>query len=408
MSTGSKKKNLVIFTIYYPPVISIASYRLEAFAKYLNKDKFTITVICPNLTNDSLFQDLDNVDVIRVKHQPHSLKIKFRKNDSFIIHKFKALYNYIFNYFVTDEYKKWRENAINAFKELHSSQKVDYVISTFPTVAPHLAALKLRNEGFDFKWIVDMRDEMSLNPFNNFVLKKYLHKIERKLFAKANLITTTTPSFVSNFKKLSNGRIKVEEIRNGFDFEITNDYNYNEVFTITHTGTFYSDIKPYTFLQAISSLLFEKNLPEMKIVFIGAGNTVSIPGELNKIVSCTPKIPHDEAVQRIKESDTNLLVVPNSMSKAIQGKLYEYIASQKPVIALADESSEGAKLINACNAGFIAAMNDVEQIKLAILKAHGLWETQQRLKINIDYFKQFHRKEQVNKLEKLILSDSMD
>ncbi len=407
MGAESNKKNLVIFTIYFPPIISIASYRLEAFAKYFDKEKFNITVICRETDSDDKFQGIESVNVVRLSHQPHFLKIKFNKKDTFLVHKIKALYNHIFNLFIHDEYKSWKNNAINAFKKINAVHNTDYVISTFPTVAPHLVALKLKKEGFDFKWIADMRDEMSLNPFNNYFTKRYLRKVEQKLFSTASCLTTTTPSFVNNFNKLAGAKICTAEIRNGFDFEITDDYNYNEVFTISHTGTFYSDIKPYTFLQAVSDLKSENKLPEMNIVFIGAGQTIVIPNDLKEIVSTTPKIPHDLAVQKIKESDANLLVVPKSMSKAIQGKLYEYIASQKPVIALADKDSEAAGLINRCNAGFIAEMNNINEIKLIILKAYDLWKNHQRLKIDIEYFKQFDRQEQVKKLEKLILENKL-
>ncbi len=400
---GSKKKNIVIFTIYFPPLISTASNRLNAFAKYLDKEKFNVTVICPQVEAVGIPQNISSVNVIRIKNKPHLLKIKFHKDDSFITHKLKALYNTIFNFLVHDEYKNWSKEAIKAFRKIDALNKTDYVISTYPVVAPHLISLKLKNDGFDFKWIADMRDEMSMNPFNNFFEKKYLKKAERKLFLKTSCVTTTTPSLVNAFKKLGGEKVCVEEIRNGYDFEITDDYNYNDIFTITHTGTFYSDIKPYSFLNAISSLQLEDKLPKMKIVFIGAGNTVAIPGNLKEIVSTTPKIPHELAEQRIKESDTNLLIVPNSISKYLPGKLYEYIASKKPVIALSEKGSEAATLINECNAGFIANIDNTEEIKGIILQAYELWKTHKRLEINMEYFKQYHRKNQVKKLEKLIL-----
>jgi glycosyltransferase involved in cell wall biosynthesis len=304
---------------------------------------------------------------------------------------------------IHDEFKHWKNLAIDAFKRINATSKIDFVISTYPVVAPHLAALQLKKEGFEFKWIADMRDEMSLNPYNNYLKKKYLKKVEHELFSCVNTIITVTPSLVSVFKKLAGDKVPVEEIRNGYDFEITDDYNYNKIFTITHTGTFYADIKPYSFLNAIGSLLSENKLPEIKVIFIGAGNTVSIPGNLKNIVSSTPKIPHKLAELRIKESDANLLLIPKSISDSLPGKLYEYIASQKPVIALAEKNSEAANLLIESNAGFIANFNDTDQIKNHILEIFELWKARKRLHINIGYFKQYHRKEQVKKLEKLIL-----
>ena len=403
MKAGPKKKNIVIFTIYFPPVISIASYRLEAFAKYLDKGKFNITVICPEIDSEDAYSEINSVNVIRLANKPHFLKVKFRNNDSFFLHKFKALYNRIFNLFVHDEYRTWKRKAITEFKKLNSIEDVDYVVSTYPVVAPHLAALELKKQGFGFKWIADMRDEMSQNPFSNYFKRRYLEKIERKLFSEANCITTVTPGCVASFKDLVQNKIIIEEIRNGYDFEITDDYNYNDVFTITHTGTFYADIKPFSFLKVISLMLSENILPKMKIVFVGAGNSISIPEELKGIVSTTQRIPHVFAEQKIKESDANLLILPKSSSIAIPGKLYEYIAAQKPVLALAENDSEAAKLINVCNAGYIAGFNNTDEIKQNILKAHELWKGRKRLKVKVGYIKQYHRKVQVKKLEKLIL-----
>lgn len=399
----SNKINLVIFTIYYPPVISIASYRLEAFARYLDKKRFNITVICPETDNPGNTPEIESVNVIRLPFKPHPLKVKFSKNDTFAIHKLKALYNLFSFHFIHDEYKDWGKKAMETFKKINATQKTDIVISTFPTVAPHLVALKLKYEGFDFKWVADMRDEMSKNPFIVPLHKKYLEKVEKKLFEKVDLITTTTPSMVKDFEELSEGKVDVQEIRNGFDFEIPVDYSYNDVFTVSHTGTFYADIKPYTFLKAVRELLNENKLQKIKIVFTGAGKAVSVPDDLKEIVTVTGKIPHNEAVEKIKNADANLLVTPQSFSKSLQGKLYEYIATQKPVIALSGKGSEAEKFISRCNAGFVAEYNNIEDIKNIILKAYDLWKNRKRLNVDIEYFKQFHRKEQVKKLEKLIL-----
>ncbi len=210
MNSELKKISIVIFTIYFPPVISIASYRLEAFAKYLDKEKFEITVICPEKESDHNVQDINSINIRRLKYKPHPLKIIFNKKDTFIVHKIKALYNRIFSIFIHDEYKDWEKEAIKAFKKIDAIRKTDKVLSSFPTVAPHAVALKLKMEGADFKWIADMRDEMSLNPFNNSLQKMYLSKIEKRLFEKADLITTTTPSLVGAFRKLAGGKPDIE------------------------------------------------------------------------------------------------------------------------------------------------------------------------------------------------------
>ncbi len=405
IKSGSDKKNLVILTLYFPPTISIASNRLLAFARYLDKQKFNITVICPESDGENNeIDDLESIRVIRLKNKQHLLKISFSKKDTFIIHKLKALHNKIFNYFVKNEFKSWGKSAIEVLEDIYEREKIDYVISTFPMVAPHLVALQLKESGYNFKWIADMRDEMSKNPNINYLQKRYLAKVEQSIFSTASLISTVTPRFVNSFQKLSKKiSIHVAEIRNGYSFDLPDNYNFNNEFTITHAGTFYTDIKPYNFLKAVKSLLSRNELALLKINFIGAGNAVSIPKKLQSIVNITPRLPHSVAETYIKNSDANLLIVPQSFSDTLPGKLYEYIASLKPVIAISGKNSEAEQLINACNAGFIADENKISEIEDAILKAYELWKSKKRLPVNIELIKQFHRKEQVRKLEKIIL-----
>jgi glycosyltransferase involved in cell wall biosynthesis len=406
----SNKKNLLIITVYFPPIISTASNRLLAFAKYFNKNKFNITVVCPDdgLKGDPEFS-IENVSILRIKSKKHPLKITFSKNDSFVIHKLKAAYNMVFNQFIRDEYKFWTESATLAVKNVFKKNDIDFVISSFPTVAPHLVALKLIKSEYKFKWIADMRDGMSLNPFNLPFQKQFLKDIESKIFQTAWHITTTTPSLVKSFKLLSGSNShKIFEIRNGFDFDIPEAYNYNEIFTICHAGTFYADIKPFRFLEAISELLEEKKLSEIKINFIGAGNAVQLPNELKNVVVVTPKIPHERAKEQIINSDTLLLLAPKSITEYLPGKLYEYIASQKPVIVLTSKGSEAELLVRSCHSGFIAEENDIAGTKGAILDAYNLWKTKSRLKVNNEYLSQFHRKNQVKKLENLMLTETRE
>ena len=145
IKSGTGKKNLVILTLYFPPTISTASNRLFAFARYLDKQKFNITVICPESEGENNeIEDIESIRVIRLKNKQHFLKISFNKEDTFIIHKLKAVYNKIFNHFIKNEFKNWGKSAIIVLKDIYKREKTDYVISTFPMVAPHLVALKLK------------------------------------------------------------------------------------------------------------------------------------------------------------------------------------------------------------------------------------------------------------------------
>jgi glycosyltransferase involved in cell wall biosynthesis len=405
INSKNSGKNLIILTVYFPPTISIASNRLLAFAKYLDSDKFNITVICPEVEKvESSELIINKVRIIRIKNKKHPLKIRFNKKDSYVIHKLKAVYNLVFNQFIRDEYRYWSKSAIKYITNEFDKIGIDYLISSFPTVAPHLVALNLKKSEFSFKWIADMRDGMSQNPFSLFFQRRYLKSIESKIFENVWKITTVTPGLVRSFKLSSQiYSCPIIEIRNGFDFEIPIDYHYNEIFTICHAGTFHADIKPFRFFAAIRELLNEKKLLDIKINFIGAGNAIKVPEDLISFVYTTSKIPHDQAIEYMKNSDANLLIIPHSISETLPGKLYEYIASQKPIIIISARNSEAENIVTMSNAGFVADENNMAEIKKAIMDAHGLWATKGCLHVNNEYFSQFHRKNQVKKLEKIML-----
>lgn len=407
INSEKNRKNIVILTVYFPPKISTASNRLLAFAKYLDHKKFNITVICTDEGNDQQDQSgLSAVRIIRIKNKKHPFKILFKKNDSFVVHKMKAGYNRLFNQFITDEYTDWSRSVFEYIVKNYKQDDIDIMISSFPTVAPHLVALKLKKSNYRFKWIADMRDGMSQNPFNLFFQKRHLRQIEIEIIKLAWCITTTTPPLVHSFKTLAgNFPLNVHEIRNGFDFDLPDQYNFNSVFTICHAGTFYADIKPFRFLEAIEELHNEKLLPAIKINFIGAGNAISVPEILKDFVFVSSKIPHSEAKTVILQADANLLLSPKSISDYLPGKLYEYIASQKPVILITAKGSESEILVKACRAGFVAYEHSIDEIKEAIMAAYLLWESKSRLSVDNEYLSQFHRKNQVKKLEQILLSD---
>ena len=98
--------------------------------------------------------------------------------------------------------------------------------------------------------------------------------------------------------------------------------------------------------------------------------------------------------------------MPASANKGVfTGKIFDYLACLKPIIALVDKTDVAAGLIAECNAGFIAEYNNVREVEKAILSAYQLWQKKKSLNYNIDLIRKHRRKNQVRKLEKLILNE---
>lgn len=397
------KKKVLIISIYYPPIASIASNRIESFTKYLDKSKFDIEVITLREGNSKELEVQDNVTIHRIENKSLFKRFKFDSKTNIIIHKLKVLWNIALQ-IVFDEYNPWKKSAKNLGFKLLKEKKFDLILSSYAPSASHEVALKLKKNYPNIKWIADMRDEMSLNLFLTKKQRDKLAVLEKSIFDYVDAITSVSMPILNDFKSLANTKaekIKFCEIRNGYDFEVNNMKIKNEIFTISYVGSFYGERNPNNFLKALSNI--SKKIENFNINFIGTIKPVSIPNHLKSYVKTFQKVSHDAAIDYMKQSDALLLIHPSSSGKGVYtGKLFEYLAIQKPIIALVDPNDVAAKLIRDTNAGLIADNSDIKLIEEIILKIYYEYNTEFERHYNVNLIKKHHRKEQAKRLEILI------
>ncbi|HFU75889.1 MAG TPA: hypothetical protein ENK66_06540 [Arcobacter sp.] len=200
-----------------------------------------------------------------------------------------------------------------------------------------------------------------------------------------------------------NDKVIFREIRNGYDFELEETFTDNKSFTITYTGNFYGDRNPDNFLKALNTILSDDSAKKIKVQFVGVKTHFTIPPLLQDVVKVLPPLPHTKAIEIMKQSDTLLLIHPSNGRKGVYtGKLFEYLATLKPIIALVDEEDVAAKLIRDANAGYISDNANIEKIEKILLQAYDEWESKTPRQFNIELIKKHHRKEQTKRLENLI------
>ncbi len=399
----NSKINILIISIYYPPILSIASNRIYSFTKYLDKNKFNIFV----LTIDSslpYYNEQANVKIYRIKNKALIKRANTNKKSFYLWHKAKAVYNILLNFIIKDEYHYWTKKAKKKGIEIIKDKKIDVILSSYAPVASHLIALNLKRKFKHIKWIADMRDEMSKNIFINKYYRNYLKKTEEKIFKNVNAITSVSMPILNDFIKLSdNNKIIFKEITNGYDFELDNNYKKNTTFNISYFGSFYGKRNPILFLNAIEELYKAKEIIDFEIKFIGSNNLYNISKTIKNKIIITDKINHSKAIEKMKQSDLLLLIHPKTKRKGVYtGKLFEYLASLKPILALIDKNDVAAELINSCNAGYIADNDNLTEIKEQILLAYNDWKNNKEYKPNLKIIKKYHRKEQAKKMEELI------
>ncbi|MDP1725755.1 MAG: glycosyltransferase [Bacteroidota bacterium] len=385
--------HILIISHYYPPLNSIASLRPYFFAKIFAENKAEVTVITTKKNSrdghlDLTFPLTKNVNVIEIDYMPlffWKKRTALGENSSLIDpqknfnkkgkNKLKEFLKSIADSFgsLLDHQTFWKTKAFLAARKVNGEKKIDIVISTFSPIACHLVAYKLIKSNPDIKWIADYRDLWSLNHFRTgkFVFNWIEKQLERRILKKASHITTVSEPLAQQLSEFTYGAKPVSIIYNGYDRERKNknlnDVQLNNPIRIVYTGTIYQGKSDPSPLFHALNLLAEKGVlkkGELIVEFYG-----SLLGNLEEIiVNCSASewavikghVAPPEIAKIQEECDFLLFLWSNEGKRdgVLTGKLFEYISSNTPIMAIGiDDKSSAAELISETKTGFIFENN---------------------------------------------------
>ncbi len=401
--------HILMLTTFFPPINQVASLRAYAFAKYLDKEKFGVTVITKGEEfNCGKRVEVEGIEVIRLSDAGWLRRPVFRENDPKMIHMLKVAQNILMHKLVIDTCPAWTERAFHCAEKIISRNNVKVVISSYGPIAPHLVALRLKARYPQLKWIADMRDELPTNsnlPFTERTLNPFYWKVQNKIMKYADVLTSVSEPILDDFRRLPhNERMLFAEIKNGFDFNMltTPKRKINEVFTVVYAGGLHGGRDPYPFLQACSELVGEYNI-DIRCLFLGIGKRLRIPLALQDRVHVKPRVPYELAIDILKSADILLLLIPMTKRRGVYtGKLFDYLGVLRPILALVPEHDVAAELIRRCRSGLIADMKNRRTIKECLLTLYNLWKNEEPFTPDVDLIQSLHRKNQVKKLEQII------
>jgi glycosyltransferase involved in cell wall biosynthesis len=259
-------------------------------------------------------------------------------------------------------------------------------------------------------WVVDFRDPWTddiVRLWFSRLHRSYERHLERMVLQAADAIVVVTPTMrdllIRRYRELAH---KVYEICNGFDpedFPSLGATPYNSRLQIGCTGRLIeyeremvagklgplsrwwlshiafressvdlSTHSPCYLLRAVRMLLDESPELEDKIVLSFAGifreKNMELVRELGlqNVVSVKGYLPHADSVRLLVESDVLFLpmMAPGDgrRSYAYSGKLFEYLASRRPILAAVPEG-DARDLITRARAGWCVDPRDVNAIK---------------------------------------------
>jgi glycosyltransferase involved in cell wall biosynthesis len=400
------KKHIVIVSAWFYPENKVASFRLNAFAKYLDRDRFKVTVISMTHGNKSSLEYFEtDIPVYREIYNAFVRLRKQKPDDSFIKHNLLSLNNKLISLFSSLDYPGWSDNVLSRLIKINETEPIDLILSSYAPVDAHIAAFNFKLQNSNVKWIADMRDEMSRNRFLPSKAKRKLAKWEQHFLPEMDALTTVSEPILVDFDNiLGDNSILFREIRNGFDHDMPMSETFNSNFTMLYSGTFYSAIKPDTLFHALVELHRNELLgPNWVLKLLGTHRNFSLPQQIAKHIEILPPVSNREAVEQMMHSDCNVFIHPPMGTLGVySGKLFEYLSTGKPVLALVDTEDVAAKLISEMKAGEVVPFHDIQAIQEAILRIYENWKNMILPEINEEKRSSLHRRKQVKVLEELI------
>jgi len=424
------KKKVLIVAYYWPPAGGPGVQRWLKFVKYLPQFNICPIVFVPKnphypIIDDSLENEIPKeVKIIKFPiKEPYKLASLFSKKITNTISRGiinedkkqslieKFLLAIRGNIFIPDARVAWVKPSTDFLKEYISNTNINTIITTGPPHSLHLIGLNLK-QNLAVKWIADFRDPWTAIGYQNQLkltkASKKKHKLlETKVLNGADDIIVTSRVTKSQFSEITNRPITV--ITNGYDDEIHDNFKLDSKFTLSHIGSFLSKRNPEILWKALSELIienenFSKDFQLNLIGFVSKTVLNSIHKfNLTNYVNNIGYISHKESVKFQLKSQILLLIESNSeeSKNIIPGKLFEYLVSNRPIIAIGPKFSDIENIIQDTNTGEYFYYQDYDLLKNAILKLYEIFK-KGHLDINPKGLEKFHRKSLTKQLSKII------
>lgn len=393
-----QKNRVAIITNWFPPKSGVAVNRMKAFANYLSQE-YEVHVFCDG--NESKSELINNtIWVHHTKNVTIFDVIKSSSKDGKVIHKMKTAIRIILSKIIKNPMNSWVKNSVSKIKEVHSNKEFDYVISSYSPKEPHEIALAFKRMFHGVIWVADMRDEMMNNQNISKAEKNRLRIIEKEIALNCQAILSVSKPIVDVFQK-NYPSIPSIEIRNGFDFklDLIQEFHNDKTIKLGYFGTFYGRRKPHNFFLALEKFLSTKRELNLEVHFIGVHKNFEVPESLRSIVTFHSTMPYENAISLMSKMTANLLIEPITNNKGVfTGKIFDYIAVKRPIIATTDKSDVAAELILEMKAGYVASFNDIEEQTLVLEEFYLDFQSNSLKTSSKTDIESLHRKKQIEKL----------
>ncbi|MBN4085128.1 glycosyl transferase family 1 [Flavobacteriaceae bacterium AH-315-B10] len=396
-------KKALIITYYWPPAGGPGVQRWLKFVKYLRDFNVEPIVYIPENPNypiidESLLNEVPK-DITILKQpikEPYGFASLLSKKSSQNISKgiipkrkkqsiIEKILLYIRgNFFIPDARKNWIKPSVNYLLDYIKDNKIETIITTGPPHSLHLIGLQLKQE-LEVNWLSDFRDPWTSIGYHKQLkltkssIKKH-KQFEKQVLQEADQVIVTSFRTKKEFEKITKKPINV--ITNGYDSKQVENVSLDSKFSLSHIGSLLSERNPDVLWQVLSDLTKENKIfqSQFQLVLVGAVSQDILKSlekyNLFQFVNLVGYISYKKAIAYQQKSQLLLLIEIDSEDTKciIPGKLFEYMVSNRPIIALGPKDSDVEQIIKETNTGSYFNYSEYNRLKSVILEHYKAFQ----------------------------------
>lgn len=393
-------KRVLIISYYWPPTGGSGVQRWVKFAKYLPSEGWQPVIYTPEnpeqlAVDESLAAEVpEAAEVVKTRIiEPYELYKKLLRRsghskEAVEVNPVNAQNKSLLqkaamwvrgNLFRPDPRCLWIGPSVRFLKKYLSEHPVDLIVSTGPPQSMHMIGLRLSRET-GLPWIADFRDpwtkifyfkHLSMTP----ATERWHKKMEKMVLDEASAVVAVSPLVQQEFQAMTD--TPVELITNGFDEcdfssePCTQAYGgASQEFTITHTGLFAADGNPTVLWDVLAEKCHadEAFRKLLRIKLIGKTDDQILKAlkdrGLEESLINMGYQTHSVAVEQQRLASVLILPLRKEPEyrAVLPGKLFEYLASQRPILGIGQPDGAMAMIVNETGTGTVIDWNDKEGI----------------------------------------------
>lgn len=365
---------VLLVAFHYPPLAAApGALRAGAFARYLPAFGWQPHILAPRIS--AYDPGSCDSDVVVPGHVHRAWAIDARRHLGW-------RRRYMAWTAVPDRWAAWLPGAIASGLAAIRRHDIQVIWSTYPIATSHLvAAVLARLSGRP--WVAEFRDPMVLDGAPT--QRRVLAAIERRVMRQADhLVFATDGSARDYVRRYPAIASRWTVIPNGYDPELQPDMPAPPdpaglaatagPRRIVHSGQLYPrDRDPTALFEALAAMKATDRISsgQVRFVFRNIRDDSRYAREvarlgLEDLVEIAPRLPHSAALAEQARADALLVLQGKGFNRQVPAKLFEYLRTGRPLLALVDPEGDTRALLDEVGVGECAAPDHADAIAAAV------------------------------------------